>query len=227
MIFSAEWKAACSTRGGSASNIRSAERMSSSALLSQRRASAHWARNGRPPSADHGSADSEARQAPRHKKSIIVSVSDTLLHHADTNELAGMRTKLKASDPLEIFQRGVCRNVHMAEELKRRQMGLCPICTRSLGKQETVIHHLEYAHECSWHSLKTLDAPPRHNLPDCLGCQADDSHRFDACCRRLLLLHRRCHLAFHRGEKVLISHSGARTCGSQFFAEKAKSRTLA
>jgi hypothetical protein len=114
-----------------------------------------------------------------------------------------VRISGKALDPLYRFRVAVCWNPHMATQLRKHQKGLCPICVAWLSSQ-SVIHHMDYAHECRWPvSEVVIVAGKKKTVPDCSGCQADDHRRFNACRRRLRLMHRRCHLAYHRGEKNL------------------------
>ncbi|MBV8239545.1 MAG: GIY-YIG nuclease family protein [Hyphomicrobiales bacterium] len=55
----------------------------------------------------------------------------------------------------------------------------------------------------SGQSPHTSKHMPWRLVTDCADCALDDQRRFEACRRRLQLLHRGCHAAFHAGEKVM------------------------
>ncbi len=107
---------------------------------------------------------------------------------------------MKISDALTRFQRQVCWNRYMANELQLWQCGVCTVCYRRLGCRRVVIHHMDYAHQCSWDVSITAQVNKRQvAVPDCRSCHAHSAERFTACRRRLQILHRRCHYEFHHG----------------------------
>jgi hypothetical protein len=110
----------------------------------------------------------------------------------------------KVSPPMVRFQRDVCWNPYMIKELGLRQIGICTVCSRGLGSYRLVIHHLDYAHECGWEGSIILTVSKRRRaIPDCLACRIDCDRRFQTCRRRLQVLHRRCHVDFHKGKSLL------------------------
>jgi hypothetical protein len=111
---------------------------------------------------------------------------------------------MKQPDPVLRFQRQICWNSYMAKELHLRQCGVCTVCFGRLGARGAVIHHMDYAHACRWDVSITVRVNNRNvAVPDCRSCRAQCDDRFTACRRRLQLLHRRCHVAYHKGEKTL------------------------
>ncbi|PKU25126.1 hypothetical protein CWS72_07965 [Telmatospirillum siberiense] len=108
------------------------------------------------------------------------------------------------SDSITRFQRDVCKNRFMAGQLRLRQAETCTVCFRTMGSKGLVIHHMDYAHECTWtNTIVVTVAKGKRSIPDCQSCHADDMRRFNSCRRRLQLLHGRCHFEYHRGQKAL------------------------
>jgi hypothetical protein len=102
------------------------------------------------------------------------------------------------------FQRDVCWNPYMAKELGLRQIGICTVCRKALGSRRLVIHHMYYDHECGWDGSVILMVNKRRRaIPDCYSCRADSDDRFRMCRRRLQVLHRRCHVDFHKDKQCL------------------------
>jgi putative endonuclease len=107
-------------------------------------------------------------------------------------------------NPIERFQELVCHNQHMRIELRRIQGNLCSVCREPLDARNVVIHHLDYAHQCTWGETQFKKRRGMEMaIPDCEACHRDDATRFQACRRRLQLLHNKCHAAFHAGKRAL------------------------
>lgn len=84
------------------------------------------------------------------------------------------------------FGRRICKNGFVYRHLLKIQGGRCPQCRRAI-RTPAHIHHLDYAHLC-----RSDDVPP-----DCRECNRDTPGAFQSCIRRLLLVHRKCHMAIH------------------------------
>jgi len=124
----------------------------------------------------------------------IVNVSTGLTRFA----LPGYSAYATMKGGVEVLTR------YMAKELGLRQIGICTVCSRGLGSYRLVVHHMDYAHECDWDGSIILTVGKRkRSIPDCLTCRLDSDLRFQMCRRRLQLLHRRCHVDFHKGKRNL------------------------
>ena len=101
-------------------------------------------------------------------------------------------------DPIKRFQKQVCFNQFMKAELRRTQRDVCPVCGTPLWKRLVVVHHTSYAHQCGWTGTVFVKVRGKEvEVPDCAECMREDAGRFEACRRRLQLLHRGCHAECH------------------------------
>lgn len=107
-------------------------------------------------------------------------------------------------DPTERFRKQVCLNSYMKAVLKQTQGDICPVCNMPLWKRQVVIHHRDYLHQCEWAgTVYGKVAGKDVEIPDCADCAGDNQGRFEACSRRLQLLHRGCHAQHHAGQKTI------------------------
>jgi len=129
---------------------------------------------------------------------------ETYLKSGSGHAFAKKRLWSRATDPVEKFQKQICFSAFMKAELRKTQHDLCTVCGMPLWKRQSVIHHLDYAHRCDWAGTVTVKVARKQvEAPDCADCLQDDRGRFDACRRRLQLLHRGCHGDYHAGRKTI------------------------
>jgi predicted GIY-YIG superfamily endonuclease len=107
-------------------------------------------------------------------------------------------------DPIERFRKQICFSSYMKAALKQTQRDICPVCTTPLWRRQVVIHHKDYLHQCEWAgTIYSKAAGKDVEVPDCADCARDDHARFEACRKRLQLLHRGCHAQYHAGLKTM------------------------
>jgi len=107
-------------------------------------------------------------------------------------------------DPSEKFQKRVCFSSFMKSELRRTQGDVCTVCRMPLWNRRVDVHHLDYAHQCTWPGTVFVKVAGKEvEVPDCAECKRDDPERFRCCRKRLQLLHKRCHADYHAGKKTM------------------------
>jgi len=107
-----------------------------------------------------------------------------------------------AIDPVEKFRKLVCFSPFMKSELKKTQRDICTVCGMPIWKRLVVVHHMDYGHRCDWAGTVFVKVAGKDvEVPDCGDCQQDDGARFEACRKKLQLLHRGCHADYHARKK--------------------------
>lgn len=113
------------------------------------------------------------------------------------------RKKFSASLMWKIFSSRICRNPFVRRFLFERSYGDCPWCGHLLVGN-TVVHHIDYLHECRSSETVKLHSPTDRkpdrvcDVPDCESCHREFQRSFDACMSRIALVHFGCHNQIHR-----------------------------
>jgi hypothetical protein len=99
-----------------------------------------------------------------------------------------------------LFARRCQRNPFMREMIMKRDLVLpCGWCGQPIVKHQSWnIHHIDYAHECTYgittieKTVSIYNNPRNYRGPDCRSCFFMESEQFQSCFKRLRLVHRTC-----------------------------------
>jgi len=138
-----------------------------------------------------------------------------LEHLKPVNEILQLRNDIfsKESEPentkWRIFKSYICRTSFMVEHHYFIQKGAYLLCNKRLGKNKTVIHHLNYDHLCKYdyflrEKKPTAKRPERTvQIARCKNCDNKQE-----CVNKISLVHKRCHHLIHKNENTKIRKSG-------------------
>lgn len=99
-----------------------------------------------------------------------------------------------------LFARRCQRNPYMREMILERDLSKpCEWCNKPIYKtQSWNVHHIDYAHECTFNvttterTVSVRNNPRNYTGPDCRTCAVKHPEMFDACFSRLKLVHYLC-----------------------------------
>lgn len=105
------------------------------------------------------------------------------------------------------FARRVTKNPYVQAFLAQRDQDECAWCGQKITDGGDV-HHTTYDHDCSFPGTIVVrqQTVQRHSrkreVPDCERCRAGDEVRFDACMKRLVLVHKLCNIEISKHKPV-------------------------
>jgi hypothetical protein len=98
------------------------------------------------------------------------------------------------------FKNRISRSNFIKNNLKKRQLNICPICSKYLN-ENIVVHHIDYDRLFDFESYQrqkspTIKKPNREiKIPNCDNCPSTNK-----CLDKLVLIHNICHMILHKKE---------------------------
>ena len=108
----------------------------------------------------------------------------------------------------KMFALRVRRNPFMKMTKQDEQDNTCPVCHEYVNANMGTLHHMDYEHlcisdVCAKFSSPTEKRPTRMiSAPDCERCLKTNPAEFAECAKRLVLVHKRCHMKIHGLERA-------------------------
>jgi len=96
------------------------------------------------------------------------------------------------------FKNRITKSSFIKQNLKKRQLNICPICSKHLN-ESIVIHHIDYDRLCDFESCQRQKSPTNkkpnreRKIPNCDTCPS-----MNKCLDKLVLIHNICHMILHK-----------------------------
>ncbi len=120
-----------------------------------------------------------------------------------------------------IFTTNLTKTPYMVECLDGLQKNICPICLKNITKNNGVIHHLDYNHQCIYSETETIASEnSEHKIAKCSQCS-----NIQDCIDKVVYLHKSCHMVLHIKEGR-ISKTAKNTYSKDYWINKTSVSTL-